>query len=227
MRVLGHRRALGHDAAQGGRGRCWSTSSIRRRQRCAASTRWCRSAMGGSKGYSTDGAGFVASLAAQGRRGRTVARSACSAPAARPVRSSTRSARAGAASIAVVNRSADRAGRPPALAGTVGVVGRPDDRAPTATSWSTPRRSAWAADELPFDRRPAARRSGRRRHRLPPARDGAAARPPSGRGARRSTVSGCSSTRPRCSSSCGPAYCPTAAVMRAAAERELACTRGQ
>ncbi len=77
-------------------------------------------------GYSTDGPGFVASLAEAGidPAGMTVAVLGAGG-AARAVIDAL--ARAGAARIAVINRSADRAGLAAALAPGIGVVGVPAD----------------------------------------------------------------------------------------------------
>ena len=77
-------------------------------------------------GHSTDGAGFVASLAATGVGidGRTV----CLLGAGGAGRALADAiARAGAARVAVVNRSAEAAEVAAALAGAVGVVGSTDD----------------------------------------------------------------------------------------------------
>jgi shikimate dehydrogenase len=78
------------------------------------------------KGYSTDGAGFVASLGAQDVEihGKHV----CVLGAGGAARAIVDAlARVGAAGIVVVNRSADRAEAAAALAGAIGVVGRLDD----------------------------------------------------------------------------------------------------
>jgi shikimate dehydrogenase len=78
------------------------------------------------KGYSTDGAGFVASLAANDVDLR--AQRVCvvgGGGAARAIADAV--ARAGAADVAVVNRSPDRAAAAAALAGDVGRVGTPVD----------------------------------------------------------------------------------------------------
>jgi shikimate dehydrogenase len=77
------------------------------------------------KGYSTDGAGFVASLAAQ--EVAVVGQRVCvlgAGAAARAIVDAV--ARAGAASITVVNRSADRAHVAADLAGGIGVLGQRD-----------------------------------------------------------------------------------------------------
>ncbi|MGZ4770194.1 MAG: shikimate dehydrogenase [Ilumatobacteraceae bacterium] len=74
------------------------------------------------KGYSTDGAGFIASLSAQGVD--VKGRRACvlgAGGAARAIIDGL--ARAGAKSITVINRSEDRAHAAAALAGAVGAVG--------------------------------------------------------------------------------------------------------
>ncbi len=77
---------------------------------------------GSLKGYSTDGAGFVASLAAAGVTvaGRTV----CVLGAGAAARSIVDElGRSGAARVAVVNRTAARADEAASLAGVAGVVG--------------------------------------------------------------------------------------------------------
>lgn len=111
---------------------------------------------GSLKGYSTDGAGFVASLAAAGV---TVAgRSVCVLGAGAAARSIVDAlARDGAARIAVVNRTASTAHAAVQLAGGVGVVGSPADVRDAdivvnATS------VGMGADELPCD--PALLRAG-------------------------------------------------------------------
>ncbi len=78
------------------------------------------------KGYSTDGAGFVASLTAQGVEiaGRSVGVLGAGG-AARAIIDAM--VRAGAAKITVVNRSAERANAAADLAGGLGRAGRPDD----------------------------------------------------------------------------------------------------
>jgi shikimate dehydrogenase len=75
------------------------------------------------KGYSTDGAGFVASLAAQGVEiaGKHVGVTGAGG-AARAIIDAL--ARAGAGAITVVNRSADRADVAVELAGPIGAVGQ-------------------------------------------------------------------------------------------------------
>jgi shikimate dehydrogenase len=101
------------------------------------------------KGYSTDGAGFVASLAA--RNVKVAGMRVCvfgGGGAARAIVDAV--SRAGAASIVVVNRSADRAETAAALAGKIGSVGRADavadcDLIVNATS------IGMGTDELPFD----------------------------------------------------------------------------
>jgi shikimate dehydrogenase len=78
------------------------------------------------KGYSTDGAGFVASLAAQGIE--IAGRRVCvlgAGGAARAIIDAL--ARSDAAAITVVNRSADRATAAAALGGVIGAVGQPGD----------------------------------------------------------------------------------------------------
>jgi shikimate dehydrogenase len=78
------------------------------------------------KGYSTDGAGFVASLAAKGVEisGKHIAVLGAGA-AARAIIDAM--ARAGAKSIVVINRSEDRADEAAALAGSIGAVGDATD----------------------------------------------------------------------------------------------------
>jgi shikimate dehydrogenase len=83
--------------------------------------------MGGGrlKGYSTDGAGFIASLVA--RRIEVGGRRVCvlgGGAAARAIVDAL--ARSGAATITVVNRSTERAEAAAALAGAIGSVGSPD-----------------------------------------------------------------------------------------------------
>jgi shikimate dehydrogenase len=76
------------------------------------------------KGYSTDGAGFVASLAAHDVD--VGGRSVCVLGAGAAARAIVDAlARAGAARITVVNRSAERAQAAAVLAGAVGAVGQP------------------------------------------------------------------------------------------------------
>mgnify|MGYP001294274958 CR=1 FL=1 len=81
---------------------------------------------GSLRGYSTDGAGFVASLAAAGIsvRGRAVCVLGAGA-AARSIIDAL--ARGGAARLAVVNRTAAAAVAAAELAGPAGVLGRPAD----------------------------------------------------------------------------------------------------
>jgi shikimate dehydrogenase len=101
------------------------------------------------KGYSTDGAGFVASLAAEGVdvAGRTV----CVVGAGGAARAIIDAlARCGAASIALVNRNAERACSAAALAGSIGTVGTATsiagaDIVVNATS------VGMGSHELPFD----------------------------------------------------------------------------
>lgn len=85
-----------------------------------------RTPQGALKGYSTDGAGFVASLAEAGVEvvGRSVVVLGAGA-AARAVIDAL--ARAGATTVTVVNRSVDRAQEAAALAGSAGRVGVVDD----------------------------------------------------------------------------------------------------
>lgn len=85
-----------------------------------------RTADGSLRGYSTDGAGFVASLIEAGVSvaGASVAVLGAGA-AARAVIDAL--ARAGAAEVVVLNRSVDKAAAAATLAGPVGRVGGPDD----------------------------------------------------------------------------------------------------
>ncbi len=108
------------------------------------------------KGYSTDGAGFVASLAEAGVdvTDRLVVVLGAGA-AARAVIDAV--ARAGAASVIVVNRSADRAARAAALAGAAGRVGEPSDIS-TAHVVVNATSVGMATEEMPFD--PALLRAG-------------------------------------------------------------------
>ncbi len=81
---------------------------------------------GSLTGYSTDGAGFVASLASAGHT--VVGRSVCllgAGGAARAIADAL--ARAGAARVIVVNRTFASAEATAAIAGSVGVVGTPAD----------------------------------------------------------------------------------------------------
>lgn len=78
------------------------------------------------KGYTTDGAGFIASLAAEGVQ--TAGRRVCvlgGGGAARAIIDAL--ARSGAAAVTVVNRSAERAQSAAALAGSIGAVGGASD----------------------------------------------------------------------------------------------------
>ena len=104
---------------------------------------------GSLKGYSTDGAGFVASLAAAGVvvAGRTVCVLGAGA-AARSIIDEL--SRAGAARVAVVNRTAGAAEEAALLAGAIGVVGvatdvRDAEIVINATS------VGMAADDMPCD----------------------------------------------------------------------------
>lgn len=104
---------------------------------------------GSLKGYSTDGAGFVASLATAGHT--VVGRSVCllgAGGAARAIADAL--GRAGASRVIVVNRTAATAEATAALAGAVGEVGTAADVAEAdivvnATS------VGMGSDELPFD----------------------------------------------------------------------------
>jgi shikimate dehydrogenase len=103
------------------------------------------------KGYSTDGAGFLASLAAEGVRSRGTR--VCvlgGGGAARAIVDAL--ARAGAAAITIVNRSPERAQAAALLADGIGAVGDADaiadcDIVVNATS------IGMGTDELPCDRR--------------------------------------------------------------------------
>jgi shikimate dehydrogenase len=102
------------------------------------------------RGYSTDGAGFVASLRDEGIDPAGLRVVVVGAGAAgRSVIDAL--ARAGVAAVSVVNRSEDRAGAAAALAGPLGRVGTPDDIVDAdlvvnATS------IGMGGDELPLDR---------------------------------------------------------------------------
>jgi len=101
------------------------------------------------KGYSTDGAGFVASLAEAGVyvTGRSVVVLGAGG-AARAVIDAV--ARAGAASVIVVNRSIDRAEQAVALAGAAGRVGELSDVATAdIVVHATP--VGMATEEMPLD----------------------------------------------------------------------------
>ena len=175
-------------------------------------------------GHSTDGDGFVASLAAARRRRRPARASPCSAPGRRRAASSTPSA--GPAPPTSSSSTARRHGprRRPRWRRRRASARR-DDVAGAPTSSSTPRRSACGTDELPFD--PALLRAGpgRRRPRVPPAGDGAAARRRAAGLHAPSTGSACSSTRPSLQQQLWTGRRPDPAVMRAAAEAELARRR--
>ena len=101
------------------------------------------------RGYSTDGAGFVSSLSAQGIE--VAGLRVCvfgAGGAAHAIIDAV--ARAGAASITVVNRTVNRAWAAAGLAGAIGEVGRPDavtdcDLVVNATS------IGMGSDDLPFD----------------------------------------------------------------------------
>jgi len=108
-----------------------------------------RTPQGALKGYSTDGAGFVASLAEAGVEvvGRSVVVLGAGA-AARAVIDAL--ARAGATTVTVVNRSVDRAQEAAALAGSAGRVGVVDDV--TAADVVVNATSVgMASDDLPLD----------------------------------------------------------------------------
>jgi len=108
-----------------------------------------RTPQGALKGYSTDGAGFVASLAEAGVEvvGRSVVVLGAGA-AARAVIDAL--ARAGATTVTVVNRSVDRAREAAALAGSAGRVGVVDDV--TAADVVVNATSVgMASDDLPLD----------------------------------------------------------------------------
>ena len=105
MRALGHRRAVGHHAPQGRRGRRRRSPQPTTPRPSARSTAWCRDG-DALVGHNTDGAGFVAAAGRRRRRPRRAWPAWCSAPAARPGPWSSRSAAAGAAEVAVVNRTA-------------------------------------------------------------------------------------------------------------------------
>ena len=108
-----------------------------------------RTPQGALKGYSTDGAGFVASLAEAGVEvvGRSVVVLGAGA-AARAVIDAL--ARAGATTVTVVNRSVDRAREAAALAGSGGRVGVVDDV--TAADVVVNATSVgMASDDLPLD----------------------------------------------------------------------------
>ena len=209
------RRPVGHDAAQGGRRRLGRRARPRRRGAAQRQHRGAARPTAGSQGYSTDGAGFVASLADAGvDAGRSVG-GACSAPAVRPAPIVDALARAGAASVAVVNRpSADRAGGAPRSPAPSGVVGGADDVARRRHRGQRHLGRAWAADELPV--RPVELlRAGQVVADIVyhPLRDGAARGGRAAGAPTPSTGSACSCTRRRCSSSCGTGSLPDAAVM--------------
>jgi shikimate dehydrogenase len=111
---------------------------------------------GSLKGYSTDGAGFVASLAAAGHS--AVGRSVCllgAGGAARAIADAL--GRAGAARVAVFNRTMSTALEAVQLAGSAGVLGTPSDvrEADIVVNATS---IGMGSDDLPCD--PAALRSG-------------------------------------------------------------------
>ena len=111
---------------------------------------------GSLKGYSTDGAGFVASLAAAGHE--VHGRSVCllgAGGAARAIADAL--ARAGAARVAVLNRTLATAQEAVQLAGSVGVLGVPSDvrEADIVVNATS---IGMGSDDLPCD--PAALRAG-------------------------------------------------------------------
>ena len=159
---------------------------------------------GSTFGASTDGAGFVDWLQASGVDGRGTAGRRCSAPerAARSIVDAL--GRAGAADIAIVNRNAESAER--AARGW---------RATARVGWTGGRAVGGTRDQRHLgrhgDRRLPDRpgldptRSRRRRHRVPPARDGSSSERPGQRERTPSTDSACSSIRRCCNSSSGRA----------------------
>ncbi len=185
-----------------------------------------RSTTAGSSGHSTDGAGFVASLPRPGvdRRRRRV--SWCSAPAPRRAASSTRSA---APARPTSPSSTARATRPTAAAALAGDGGASASPATSPTADIVVNATSVGMGTDRAAARPGAAATGQVVADLVyhPLRDGAAGRRPGRRRARRSTGSACWSTRPCCSSSCGPASAPDPAVMRAAAERRAGIAAGQ
>ena len=204
------RRAVGDDAAQAGRRRAPSTRCRRRPRRCDPSTPWCGRATARLVGHSTDGDGFVASLAdRRRRRGRaSPSPSSGAGAAARSVVDAL--GRAGAAEVVVVNRTAARAEEAASLAAVarVGTAGDIPDAGIVVNATSVGfghRRGAVRPGVAP-------RRPGRRRPRLPPARtallDAAAAR-----AAARSTAWDARPPGRPATASCGPAS-PDPDVMR-------------
>ena len=171
-------------------------------------------------GHSTDGDGFVASLAASGVERRRRVASPWSAPAPRRAASSTPSAGRGRPTSPSSTARSTRAAEAAALAPSARVGSAADiagaDIVVNATS------VGMGTAELPFD--PALLRPGQVVADLVyhPLRHGAAGGRRGRRVARPSTASGCSSTKPSSSSSCGPACRPDPATMRAAADAELA-----
>ena len=157
-----------------------------------------------SLGDSTDGEGFVRALREAGHE-LAGAEASCSAPAgaARPVVVAL--ADAGVAVTVTARRTgAADGGRRARRRAVRGVDRRNDAAAAGRRSWSTRRRSAWATARSPLDASALRRGSGRRRSRVPPARDAVARRGPRASARIPSTGSGCSSTRPRSRSSAGP-----------------------
>ena len=179
--------SVGHHAAQGGRGRIGRRARPGGGGAAQRQHRRRRSATGDSKGYSTDGAGFVASLAAARTSRSPVCGYACfgGGGAARAIVDAV-----GRAGAAVDHRRQPLGGssrrRPPRWRATIGAVGRADDLRPTATCRQR-HIGRHGHRRVAVRRRSAARRAGRRRHRLPPALH-RAARGRRGQGAR--TVEG-------------------------------------
>ena len=141
------------------------------------------------KGYSTDGAGFLASLAAQGVE---VAGQACLRARRRRCGAGDRrcpgtSRRRGRSSSSTGRRErADEAAA--RLAGGVGVVGRAASDIADCDIVVNATSIGMGSDELPCDPAAVARRPGRGRHRLPPAAHRPARPRPAAGGAR--TVEG-------------------------------------
>ena len=160
-------------------------------------------------GHSTDGDGFVDVARRRRRRRRRRPRRGASAPAPRPAASSTPSAGpAPPTSSSSTGRGERGRGGRGAGAGRAGSATLDDVGAGRHRRQRHVGRDGHRPT-LPLDPALLRPRPGRRRPRLPPARDGAAARRPRRAGCRPSTASACSSTRPSSSRSCGPACAPT------------------
>ena len=202
---------VGHHAPQGGRRRRRGRPVGRPRSGSAPSTVWS-APTDRWRGDNTDGAGFVAALARGGRFEPSGRRCLVvgAGGAGRAVVAALGDA--GAAEVVVVNRTAaaGRGGSRCSLARPAGWV--EPRKLPRVTWWSTPLRWEWAMSRQV---RPAGRStrgcSGRARWSSISSttrRSPRGWRPRQSGGRRRRTASACSSTRPLCRSSTGPAIRP-------------------